>query len=174
MQSLIIKFCAVGLLTIASIVQSRTAVAQTSYVPEEIAQQAKQAGHATDGALVFYSLQLGCARCHDAGVDASMRIGPDLTRYPQDQRPTDVELVEAITNPSKRIRQGFENNVIITSDGRTVTGRILEKRPTRLCYRIHLARFSRLMQTRSTRCDRALLLPCLADWSNRSAIASSW
>ena len=94
---------------------------------EDIAQQALKEGNAADGALVFYSYQLGCARCHAPSDPQTSPIGPDLSTYPPDQRPSNTELVEAITHPSKRIRKGFESFQLVTDDGRTMSGRILDK-----------------------------------------------
>ena len=94
---------------------------------DDIAQQALTDGNAVDGALVFYSYQLGCARCHSPSDPQTSPIGPDLATYPPDQRPSNIDLVEAITHPSKRIRRGFESYQLVTDDGRTMTGRILEK-----------------------------------------------
>ena len=96
----------------------------------EIAEQSRTSGDVAAGAAVFYSAQLGCARCHDPGDDPAKRIGPDLTVYPADERPSDLELVEAIATPSKRIRKGFENHTLLTVDGRTLTGRILDRQAT--------------------------------------------
>ncbi len=93
----------------------------------ETVQQARASGDATAGAYLFYSAQLGCARCHDSGDDPAKRIGPDLTSYPGDQLPSDDELVEAILTPSKRIRKGFENHTLLTVDGRSVVGRMLKQ-----------------------------------------------
>ncbi len=53
----------------------------------EVTEQARVSGDATAGAYLFYSAQLGCARCHDAGDDPAKRIGPDLAVYPSDDRP---------------------------------------------------------------------------------------
>ncbi len=97
---------------------------------ERIAAQALTDGNAADGAMVFHSAQLGCARCHGSGVADTNRtglVGPDLTAYVEGQRPSNIELVEAITQPSKRIHQGYENYALITHDGRTLQGRILQK-----------------------------------------------
>ena len=59
-----------------------------------------------------------CGKCHrlfDEGGD----IGPDLTAFQRE----DVErgLVN-IVNPSLEIREGFENHLVLTNDGRVVSG----------------------------------------------------
>ena len=93
----------------------------------EIAKEAKGRGDAAAGALVFYSPQLGCVRCHLPGGAGVAPIGPNLAIYPADERPSDTELVEAILHPSKRIRKGYESSTILTTDGRTITGRVLKR-----------------------------------------------
>jgi putative membrane-bound dehydrogenase-like protein len=59
-----------------------------------------------------------CSRCHQLfgkGGD----VGPDLTPYKRD----DVDnLMLHIVNPSAEIREGYETHLILTTDGRTLTG----------------------------------------------------
>ena len=59
-----------------------------------------------------------CAKCHTV-FDAGGHIGPDLTSY--DRRNIDSMLL-AIVNPSAEIREGFEDYIIRTKDGRTLDG----------------------------------------------------
>lgn len=59
-----------------------------------------------------------CAKCHKL-YDHGGEIGPDLTAY---QRDNVDRLLANVVNPSAEIREGFENFVLQTTDGRTLTG----------------------------------------------------
>ncbi len=59
-----------------------------------------------------------CGKCHKL-FDQGGQIGPDLTSYKRD----DVEsLLLHVVNPSAEIREGFENFLVATTDGRTLSG----------------------------------------------------
>jgi putative membrane-bound dehydrogenase-like protein len=59
-----------------------------------------------------------CGKCHKL-FDQGGQIGPDLTSYKRDDIDT---LLLHVVNPSAEIREGFENYVIATRDGRTLSG----------------------------------------------------
>ena len=59
-----------------------------------------------------------CAACHTLFFKGG-RIGPDLTAYQRDDLGT---LLPSILNPNAEIREGFENVVITTRDGRVLNG----------------------------------------------------
>lgn len=59
-----------------------------------------------------------CAKCHKL-YDRGGEIGPDLTAY---QRDNLDRMLANIVNPSAEIREGFENFVLQTTDGRTLSG----------------------------------------------------
>ncbi|MBI3823269.1 MAG: c-type cytochrome [Planctomycetes bacterium] len=64
-----------------------------------------------------------CANCHTFhGVGGI--VGPDLTPFKRDDVPN---LLLHIINPSAEIREGYENSVIVTESGRTLTGIVVEK-----------------------------------------------
>ena len=64
-----------------------------------------------------------CGKCHQLfgkGGD----VGPDLTPYKRD----DVEtMMLNIINPSAEIREGFVNHLVLTTDGRTLNGFLIER-----------------------------------------------
>ena len=96
--------------------------------PAALARDARRLGDARRGALVFYQPALTCTKCHvNERADAPPTLGPDLAALGQPV--PDVELVEAILEPSKAIRKGYEPVTIATDDGRTVTGLLAEERP---------------------------------------------
>jgi putative heme-binding domain-containing protein len=59
-----------------------------------------------------------CAKCHKL-YDQGGEIGPDLTAY---QRDNVDRMLANVVNPSAEIREGFENFLLQTADGRTLTG----------------------------------------------------
>src|SRR6185437_9048169 len=93
--------------------------------PAALARDARRLGDARRGALVFYQPALTCTRCHvSERADAPPTLGPDLAA--PGQKVPDVELVEAVLEPSKAIRKGYEPVTIATDDGRTITGLLVE------------------------------------------------
>jgi putative heme-binding domain-containing protein len=76
------------------------------------------------GAIVFYQSFLSCSKCHDES-QGKRSLGPMLTRY--DKKPTDEFLIEALLDPSKSIRSGYETVVVLLNDGTQVTG-VLESK----------------------------------------------
>jgi putative heme-binding domain-containing protein len=91
-----------------------------------LAKVAISEGDPRRGAIVFYQPQHLCATCHIAGK-SDPGLGPDLTAL--GKTVTGAELVEALLEPSKTIRKGYETVTIVTTAGKTLTGRLLEDRP---------------------------------------------
>jgi putative heme-binding domain-containing protein len=66
-----------------------------------------------------------CGKCHTL-FNQGGKIGPDLTTYKRD----DLRgMLLNVVNPSAEIREGFENFVARTTDGRTLTGLIADQDP---------------------------------------------
>jgi putative heme-binding domain-containing protein len=64
-----------------------------------------------------------CANCHALHAKGG-DVGPDLTPFKRD----DVAyLLLHIINPNAEIREGYENSVVITETGRTLSGIVVEK-----------------------------------------------
>lgn len=85
---------------------------------------AETAGNHRRGKALF--AQRGCAACHAVdGKTAS--LGPDLSN-PEDDKPlTREQLLEAIREPSRKIRKGFESFAVILVSGKVETGRITKE-----------------------------------------------
>jgi len=64
-----------------------------------------------------------CGKCHRLFEEGG-RIGPELTSYKRDDL---RRMLLNVVNPSAEIREGFENYVAVTGDGRTVSGFIADQ-----------------------------------------------
>ena len=64
-----------------------------------------------------------CGRCHQL-FDEGGRIGPDLTPFKRDQQD---RILANVINPGLEIREGFENHIVVTTDGRVVNGFLADK-----------------------------------------------
>jgi putative heme-binding domain-containing protein len=65
-----------------------------------------------------------CASCHKMdGVGQA--IGPDLTKLADDYKPADI--LREMLDPSAKINEKYQTYAILTTDGKVVTGLILEE-----------------------------------------------
>ena len=72
-----------------------------------------------------------CGKCHTLHAQGG-KIGPDLTTYKRD----DIrQMLIHIVNPSAEIREGFETQIAVMSDGRVVTGFLVEQDPQAITLR---------------------------------------
>lgn len=101
--------------------------------PAELARQAREFGDAPRGAVVFHQPHMACAKCHSVGSSTSPVLGPDLAI--SERKLTDEELVESILLPSKVVRKEYEPVVVVTVDGRTFQGLLVEKSNERVVVR---------------------------------------
>ncbi len=72
------------------------------------------------GRKLFGATCAGCHRLFGQGA----QIGPDLTPYKRDDLET---MLLNIVNPSAEIREGYENYLVTTTDGRTLSGFLADK-----------------------------------------------
>src|SRR3954465_12808245 len=103
-----------------------------SQSPATRAGDARRLGDPRRGAAVFYQPSLTCTKCHVA-ENGAPALGPDLTAPGKDV--ADAYLVEAILDPSRTIKKGYETVTVSTDDGRTVTGLLGEDRPDAIVVR---------------------------------------
>ncbi len=91
----------------------------------ELVSQAKADGDAARGAVVFFQQQMACAKCHSVGGTLPSSLGPDLATLTKDT--TDESLIESVLLPSKVIRKGFESVTLVTNEGQSVVGILVER-----------------------------------------------
>ncbi len=72
-----------------------------------------------------------CAGCHTL-FQKGGRIGPDLTAYQREDLGT---LLPSIVDPSAEIREGFVNQIVTTTDGRTLSGFLADQDSTAIVLR---------------------------------------
>ena len=98
--------------------------------PEEVRQQIEKltstiniaSGNPYQGKKLFGE---SCGKCHVL-FEQGGKIGPDLTSYKRD----DLRgILMNVVNPSAEIREGYENYLVRTLDGRTLTGFIADQDP---------------------------------------------
>ncbi len=65
-----------------------------------------------------------CLRCHASDATSAVITGPALVDAVS-CRPNPLELLRHVLEPSLEIRQGYESELIVTTDGRAVAGRVL-------------------------------------------------
>ena len=77
-------------------------------------------GNPRKGKLIYNNI---CGKCHVLHGEGG-QIGPDLTAFKRDN---EDRILLNIVNPSIEIREGFENYVVITNDGRVANGFLADK-----------------------------------------------
>jgi putative heme-binding domain-containing protein len=112
-----------GLTPIASAQSLEDALRQTPV--EDLVTRAKAEGDAARGAVVFFQQQMACAKCHSVGGTLPSSLGPDLATLAKEA--TDETIVESVLMPSKVIRKGFESVTLVTNDGQSVVGILVER-----------------------------------------------
>ena len=106
-----------------------------------LAKAARSDGDPQRGAILFHQPFLACAKCHHAGKTSSLpntlgvstSIGPDLTK--PDKTATAESIIESVLEPSKFIKKGFEPVVVQTTDGKSITGLLIEETADKIVLR---------------------------------------
>ena len=68
-----------------------------------------------------------CVSCHKLG-DAGNAFGPELAKL--DAKMTPVEIARHILEPSLKIDEKYRSTTIVTDDGRSITGLVVEETPS--------------------------------------------
>jgi putative heme-binding domain-containing protein len=99
-------------------------VATTDEMQQQIHQYAATirsgGGNPYDGRKLF---SMSCGLCHKL-FGQGAQIGPDLTPYKRDDLDT---MLLNVVNPNAEIREGYETYLVITKDGRTLSGFLADK-----------------------------------------------
>ncbi len=86
----------------------------------DMLQAAEGSGNPYTGKVLYRE---NCGKCHTLFSEGG-QVGPDLTSFKRD----DVHgIVLNVVNPSAEIRKGFENFTIYTTEGRIVTGFLVDE-----------------------------------------------
>lgn len=80
------------------------------------------AADAAAGRAIF--ARKSCVACHAVGL-GRQTLGPDLSKL--EKKLTRAELLEALKEPDKKIRKGYESFVVLTEAGKVFSGRMLAK-----------------------------------------------
>ena len=86
-------------------------------------------GDVRRGHAVFYSAKAACSACHRLGY-AGGTAGPDLTRIGEIR--SERDLLESILYPSLSFVRGYEPVLIITVDGRVISGVVRDETESEL------------------------------------------
>ena len=89
------------------------------------------------GALVFYRSTAACVNCHASGSGQSP-LGPNIAKLLEGIDPaklTDEYLIQSLLFPSKHLRKGFETVSVLTDDGKTLTGIVVDDNEQQLVLR---------------------------------------
>jgi putative heme-binding domain-containing protein len=70
-----------------------------------------------------------CLSCHQMG-DAGNAFGPELAKL--DAAMTPLEITRHILEPSLRIEDKYRSTTVLTNDGRSITGLVVEETPTEI------------------------------------------
>jgi putative heme-binding domain-containing protein len=81
-------------------------------------------GDVRRGHAVFHSAKAACTACHVVG-HAGGTVGPELTLIGGIR--TERDLLESILYPSLSFVQSYESTLLLTSDGKAISGRILDE-----------------------------------------------
>ncbi|MFK8112728.1 MAG: PVC-type heme-binding CxxCH protein, partial [Rubripirellula sp.] len=99
---------------------------EKSLLAESLADLAKAAlkdGDAARGAKLFYGKKTACGNCHD--VQEGYQMGPQLTVSRKQTTPE--FLIESILKPSESILKGFQSVNVLTVDGVSLSGYLVEE-----------------------------------------------
>ncbi|MBU6276736.1 MAG: c-type cytochrome [Planctomycetes bacterium] len=103
---------------------------------EALVADVERQGDPRRGATLFHSRQSACVQCHAAAPDPGA-LGPGLATFPADVPPERLvgHLVESLLEPSASIRPDYRGTVLVTDDGRTLTGYVARETPTEIVLR---------------------------------------
>lgn len=86
-----------------------------------------EGGDPVNGRDVFRRV---CASCHKWGLEGSAGVGPELTAV--GKRLDAAKLIESIIYPNASVDEKYLSTLVITADGRTITGLLVGETPEQL------------------------------------------
>jgi putative heme-binding domain-containing protein len=102
---------------------------------EEVAalvRQVEEQGDAARGEKIFRRSDLSCMKCHSVSR-AGGQVGPDLSAI-GGSSPLDY-VVNSILNPSLAVKEQFVTRIFATTDGRLLTGIVIDRDESRVRFR---------------------------------------
>lgn len=99
-----------------SVYVDRSSVGDAIPAPAELVNLKGDASH---GRALFFSSRLSCSNCHSASGFGG-GVGPDLSQIAKKHAPP--VLFEGVINPSAAISTGFETMMVLTTEGRVLSG----------------------------------------------------
>ncbi len=134
MTPLTIRSTLIAVFSVVVLTQSATAQTLSEQLKAEgadaLAKAARERGQAIRGAILFPLKKVDCTKCH--GISQQL-LGPDLSQIGKEVK--DTYLVEALLDPSKEIKKGFETVTIATLAGKVIAGRIIEQNSEQIILR---------------------------------------
>ncbi len=103
-------------------------LAEAALNPMLAYKDAVSGGDAQRGKILFYETQK-CINCHRVGTSGG-EVGPNLSDI--GKRAKLDYILESVVDPNANIVKGFQTEVVITDDGRTLTGVIVSEDPYEL------------------------------------------
>ena len=91
-----------------------------------------ESGNAGRGEALYRQEKLQCVKCHRIGREGG-RVGPDLTAIGASS-PLDY-VIDSVLHPAKNVKEGYNTLVVLTADGRVVTGIPVSRTGTELVLR---------------------------------------
>lgn len=93
--------------------------AMTAGDPEAFARLVAESGDASRGEAIYRRKELQCVKCHRIREEGGL-VGPNLTAIGASS-PLDY-VIDSVLHPAKNVKEGYGTLVVLTSDGRVVTG----------------------------------------------------
>lgn len=103
--------------------QADESLAEAALNPTLAYKDAVSGGNAEKGREIFYKTQK-CIHCHRIGREGGV-VGPNLSDVGKRTKPE--YLLESIVDPNANIVEGFQTEVVMTDDGRIVTGIVVSE-----------------------------------------------
>lgn len=104
----------------------------TADLMKELATKAAASGDPVRGEIIYRRADLACLSCHSIG-GAGGKVGPDMTSIGA-SAPADY-LVEALMQPSAKIKEGYHAVSVETKDSQEFSGVIVRESPQELVLR---------------------------------------